>query len=275
MKPTTKITIAIILSIFVLSLTFITGFSFTDRKNYHRTYGTIVNISQDHQTGIETGAYRTVVLEREKEVEVKRIYHVFAVENCGLHLNPVSAESEKNTLFIPDELLDFISATTCNDTLTIKIKVDELSGKYGANERTTVSFTGINFYLHTARVDVINRLFEIPTFIRDIETDTVRVNSKGNVRIESCTVQVVEPLKVRSFKISDCKIRTLNTDLNFAGNWKVERCQIETENLTGSGSHNITLLADDDTKRINWLPKNKDSKLNITLQGDTTGLVFQ
>jgi hypothetical protein len=273
MKSTTKITIAIILSIFVLSLTFITGFSFTDRKNYHRTYGKTVSISQDHKTGIETGAYRTVVLEREKEVEVKRIYHVFAGESCGLHLNPVRAKNEKNMLFIPDELLDFISAKTCNDTLTIKIKVEELSEKYRENEQTVVSYTGINLYLHTSNVDVINRLFEIPTFIRDIETDTIRVNSKGSVYIESCTVQVIEPLKVQSFKISDCKINTLNTDLDFVGNWKVEKCKVETENFTGSGSHNI-IPTDNESKNINWLPKNKDSKLNITLQGDTTQFAF-
>jgi hypothetical protein len=273
MRLTTKITIATILSIFILSLTFIAGFSFTDRKNYHRTYGKTVNIPQDHETGIETGTYRTVVLEREKPAEVKQIYYVFAEGNCGLHLKPVTAENERNKLFIPAELFDFVSAETRNDTLTIKIKMEELSGKYRENERMHVSFTGINLRLHTADVDVINRLFEIPVFIRHIATDTVRVNSQSDVRIESCTVRVVEPLTARSFRISDCKINTLNIDLDLANKWNVEKSKVGTENFTGSGNHNI-ILTDNESKNINWLPKNKDSKLNITLKGDTTGFVF-
>jgi hypothetical protein len=252
---------------------FITGFSFTDRKNYHSTYGKTVNISQGHETGIETGPYRVVVLEREKQVEVKRFYRLFAEGNCGLYLKPVTAENEKNKLFIPPELLDFISAETRNDTLTIKIKAEELSEKYKENEQMSVSFTGINLYLHTPAVDVINRMFEIPVFIRNIETDTVRVNSRGEVHIESCTVQVVEPLDARSFKISDCKINTLNIDLDLAKNWNVEKSKVETENFTGNGNHNI-ILTDNESKKINWLPKNKDSKLNITLPGDTTQFAF-
>ncbi|MDR2385079.1 MAG: hypothetical protein LBD80_05380, partial [Tannerella sp.] len=118
MKLTTKIVTGIILSIFILSLAFITGFSFTDRKNYRRTNVSVINIPRDSKTGIDTEPYRTIVLERDK-YEQERIYHYIAEENCGLFLNPVTAEAEKNKLFIPDALLDFISVKTCNDTLTV------------------------------------------------------------------------------------------------------------------------------------------------------------
>jgi hypothetical protein len=53
----------------------------------------------------------------------------------------------------------------------------------------------------------------------------------------------------------------------------VENCTVETENITGSGNHSIWLTKDE-SKKINWIPKNKNAKLNVTLPGDTTQFVF-
>ncbi|MDR2679751.1 MAG: hypothetical protein LBC47_02950 [Tannerella sp.] len=275
MRTTTKIITGIILSIFVISLTFITGFSFTDRKNYHRWNNSAVDIPQDSKTGIDTEPYRVIVLEREKHEQVQgRFYHIFAGDNCGLFLNSVTAETEKNKLFIPEVLLDFVSAKTCSDTLTVTINVEALSEKYAKGERSVISFTGINLYLHTSRVDVVNKLLEIPTVIRNIETDTVKVSSGGHIHIESCTARVIKPLKSRSFKINDCKIDELNIDLDLVtGNWNVENCTVGTENFTGGGNHSI-ILTKDESKKINWIPKNKKAKLNVTLPGDTTQFVY-
>ncbi|MDR1381252.1 MAG: hypothetical protein LBJ47_07205, partial [Tannerella sp.] len=135
-------------------------------------------------------------------------------------------------------------------------------------------FSGINLYLHTSHVDVINKTRDIPTNIRNVMTDTVKVRSDGDIRIDSCDVRIIEPLKAQFFKINGCRIGTLNIDLDLVRKWSVENSRVGTENFTGSGRHEIT-LTDSHSERMNWLPKNRDSKLNITLRGDTTGIVLQ
>jgi hypothetical protein len=276
MKRTTKIITGIILSIFVLSLTAIIGFSFTDRKNDHRSEHSTIAIPPSPQTGIDTAPYRVIVLEREQqeqEQDKEGIYRFFTGENCELSLHPVTTETERNKLFIPEALREFIATKTHHDTLTITVKMEELYKKYKKDEHAFVTLTGVNLHLHTSRVDIINKLYEIPTFVRNIETDTIRANSNGLLHIESCTVRVIEPLKAPSFKINDCKINELYIDLDRVDNWNVENCQIETENLTGSKNHIITLTKNE-TKTTNWLPKNKEARLNIALPGDTTQFVF-
>jgi hypothetical protein len=268
MRRTTKITVGIILSIFALSLTFIIGFSFTDRKN-NRHLVSIANIPQEDRTGINTEPYRTVVLEREYSE-----HRVSAGENCGLFLNPVTTDDEGNRLFVPAALHDFISVETRGDTLAVRLKVDALFEKYREDGKHHILFSGINLYLHTSHVDVINKTRDIPTNIRNVMTDTVKVRSDGDIRIDSCDVRIIEPLKAQFFKINGCRIGTLNIDLDLVQNWKVEKSKVGTENFTGSRRHDI-ILTDNEAKNINWLPKNKDSKLVITLPGDTTGFVLQ
>jgi len=285
MRPTSKIILGIILSIFIISLLFIIGFSFSERRNYVNTYSNSIYIPQDNPIGISVESFRVIVLEEDRtgivvEEEVKpgliRIYLSYSDKN-GLTLNPVTS-GEENNLFFTEALYDCIAAKTSNDTLTIQIKTDELRKKYGKEGgKDYILFSGINLCLHTSNVNVINKINGFPTKVSNIETDSIKIVTNGEILIESCKAMVIDPVMYHSYHkliVKNSVAQTIYLDLDRLRNWNIEGCDIEVENLTGSGKHNITHHRNEKIK-INWYPKNEKAELNIKVPGDTTQIVFQ
>ena len=152
MKLTTKIIFGIILSIFVISLLFITGFSFSERKNYDymKTHSNATFIPQDNPIGINVESTRVVLLEMEREDNQTEIIYGFASDNNGINLSPQTEEGESK-LFIPEALYEFVVVKTQNDTLSIQIKIDELRKKYDEEGlKKYMFFSGINLNLQTS-----------------------------------------------------------------------------------------------------------------------------
>ncbi|MDR2917166.1 MAG: hypothetical protein LBV74_20420 [Tannerella sp.] len=277
MKLTTKIILGIILSTFAISFLFIISFSFTDRKDFKRAYDTVIQIPQDNITGIELESYRIIVLDTERTDTTNDHSYGFDSENCGLFLNPATTDKE-NELFIPEALHDFISTKINNDTLTIGIKIDNLRKKYIKEEvNNHTFFGGINLNLHTSNANVINKINAMQTSIRNIETDSIKVYAWGDIRIDSCKATVIDPVLKENYRrltIKNSHSKTINLDLDRIKNWNIEHCEIEEENLTGSKKHSI-VQQQNESGKINWLPKNKNAELNIKIQGDTTQIIFQ
>ena len=283
MRLTTKIILGIILSILIVSLLFIIGFSFSERGNYDNPYSHEISIPQDNPVGINVEPYRVIVLEEDKagivlEEKVNGIMHIFLSysKNNSLTLNSITS-GEENKLFIPEALYDLIAAKTDNDTLTIQIKTDELRKKYGKDGKKYMSLSGINFCLYTSNVDVINHLNNFSTQVSNIETDSIKIVSNGNILIESCKSVVIEPVSHKSnstLTVQNSVAKTIHLDLDIIRNWYIEECNIEVQNITGSGKHNIRQYRKE-TGKINWYPKNENAELNITIPGDTMQIVLQ
>ncbi|MDR0575780.1 MAG: hypothetical protein LBG96_17465 [Tannerella sp.] len=279
MKLTTKIISGIILSAFALSLLFIIGFSFTDRKYFKRAYNnTITRIPQDNMMGIEVEPYRVIVLDTERPDTENNDAYGFGYDECGLFINPAATPDKENKLFIPEALHGFISAKTNDDTLTIRIKIDELRKKYKKEDADNYTFfAGINLHLYTSNTNVINKITSVQTKISNIETDTIRVNAWGDIHIDSCKAIVINPVleeNYRKLTVKNSYARTIHLDLDRINNWNIENCKIKEENLTGSNRHSITKHRNE-SGTINWYPKNKDAELNIKVQGDVTQIIFQ
>ena len=280
MRLTTKIITSIILSIFILSLLHIIAYSFTDRKNFKWPFtGHSIKLPQTDRTGMNIKPYKVIVLESEESI----YSYYFANENEGLFIQPAPTSDEENKLFIPEVLNDFITTKTNNDTLTVKINFDELMEKYGtidealkkcqiSDTRYGISVSGFNLYLHTSNVNVINTLNDLQTRISNIKAESIKIYSTGDVVIDSCKVNMIEPVLEPSYRkltIENSSIKMLNLDLDRMGTWNISNCNIETSNFTGSRRYNnITLSQPEMFGRINWLPKNKDAELHITLKGD-------
>jgi len=285
MRLTTKIIIGIIGSIFILSLLFIIGFSFSERKYYtfsNRGFNEI-NIPQEKSMGIDIAPFHVVVLEEDRtgivtEEEVSGIIQIYLSYsgNNSLTLNPITSGDE-NRLFIPEALNGFIVAKTNSDTLTIQIKADELSKKYKKNlEKEFLSFSGIHLTLYSSNVNIISKIRGFKTNVCDIETDSIKIDANGDILIESCKAIDIDPVWVSNCKLTvqNSMAKTISLDFDRKGTWSIEECEIEARNYSGSGRHNITLHKNE-TGTINWLPKNKDAELNIKVPGDTAQIVFR
>ena len=283
MRLTTKIVIGFILSIFILALGFIIGFSFTDRINYSRNYNTEdfnpnferFNISQENITLIEVKPYKTILLESEPDINNEYKY-----PQGTIFIKPANIPAEKNKLFIPEELSQFLNIISLNDTLTIRLKMKDLYEKYDAisqNKNSLFSIYEFNLSVNTNTVDINNNLSEVDIDIRNIKTDKVKINTSGKLNIDSCQVDIIEPHirdEHKKFRLKNSQVKELKIDLDYmTSNWMVSNCDIEVENLTGSDSHNVE-LPKSEAKVMNWIPKNKDAKLSVTLRGDTARIVF-
>ena len=276
MRPTSKIVIGIILLIFSVSLAFIIGFSFTNRKNYSRhSNSNNIELPQDNMTSIELGSFKTIVID---EIPYKPEKSNFGIGTSGsVNFNSTPEKGKPDMLFIPESLKDFIVINTSDDTLKINLNMHELGHIHKFNDYDYCKISGINMLFSVSKIDVINKLFNLSVNIENIETDSIRISSNGSVFIDSCKAQFIEPfLKARyqSLSITNCDVKRINLDCDHVRNWNIENSKIEEEHITGSGNHNIT-LHHNESGRIKWVPKNDKAELNIKIQGDTTEIIIQ
>ena len=276
MRLTTKIVIGFILSIFILALGFIIGFSLTGRVDYGWNSEKL-SISQENIISIDVEAYKTIWMD--SEPNMCNEYNVYP--EGTISIKPVTVPNEENKLFLPKELTQFIDMVSSNDTLIIRFKIKDLYDKYAENisrnKHLSSRIGGFNLSVHTNTVDIISNLSGIKTDVRNIETDKIKINTSGDIYIDSCQADIIEPYirgNRKKFELKNSQVKELNTDLDcMANNWKVENCDIEVENLTGNGTHNI-VLPKSKAKVLTWIPKNKNAALNVTLYGDTARIVF-
>ena len=279
MRLTTKIIIGIILSIFILSILTIIGFSFSDRKNYNTSHNRSMIIPQKNKIALTNEPFKVIVIETEEPDSENTYYYFFSNKENGLFINPATTVDDENKLFAPESFTGCISAHTNNDTLILKIKLDELRRKYGIidekdvkirpHSRFYVTVTGLNLYWNMSNVDVINKLNGLQTRISNLETDSIKINSLGDVTIDYCKASVIEPVTKQQLTISNCTAQVLNFDLDRLNNWKTESCNIKVTNFTGSKNANLKY---DNSVRgtLNWIPKNKDGEVTLTIKGETS-----
>ena len=285
MRLSTKIIIGIILSIFLLSLLHIISFSFTDRKHYQKIFlDRSIKIPQMDKTGINIESYRVITVASKRSDNEGGFYIYFTNEENGLFIQPAASTDEENSLFIPKALYDCISTKSNNDTLTLTINLDEVRDKYGtideANAKSnhslssSIPVSGFNLYLHTSNINVINQLNGVQTLISNIVAESIKISSKGDVTIDSCKANVIEPYSKRKLNVSNSFAKVLILDLDEINNWKIDNCDIEARNYTGGRPNHSITITGDESEKINWLPKNKEAELNLKFKGSAAKINF-
>jgi hypothetical protein len=289
MRLTTKIITGFIGSVFLLSLLFIIGFSFTDRKfNNAGVVFTNLNIPQENKSGIQLEHHRVIVFESE-EPDAEYPVYTLGSETCGLFLSPPTPAGVVSELFFPEGMSACIFTQMNCDTLIVKLKFDEIRKKYQETDekekdfnntptaRIGIVFTGFNLYLQTSQVNIVNQLNNLPVYINSIKTDSIIVYSESDITIDSCKANVVTPDLRENYKkltITNSAFKKLHLDLDRIHNWNIHNCEIETSNYTGSGQKNIR-LDKNEHGTINWRPKNDNAELNLKFKGDSTQIHFQ
>ena len=276
MRLTTKIVLGIIISIFLLSFGIIVTLLFNaKRDNIERFYTSSPRILQENIIPVDIEPYKTIWIDETDRTSNNNIYPA-----GSLLLKPAIKEEDKNKLFLPEELLPFTTIISSNDTLIIRLKMEKLCEKYAPKSgsgHTICSLQNVNFFLHSNTVDVICNVQGIKVDVQNIKTDHIKINTCGEINIESCQAKRIEPYTRNSwnkFMLKNSQVEELNIDLDAMHNWQIENCDIEVENRTGSGHHRAD-LPKGAAKIVNWIPKNKDARLEVTLYGDTARVVFQ
>ncbi|OJV42889.1 MAG: hypothetical protein BGO29_06905 [Bacteroidales bacterium 36-12] len=303
MRLTTKIVLGFILLVFILSLGFIIGFSFTGNGNYNK-YKATPMISQDNLTEISVKPYKTICIERNDMEEYSWVFieHPDKNKRKAVRINKKEMQDDKfnlmpkgkllvtapnedkneSSFFMPKALIEFTEVISQNDTLLVLINMDKLADRYrGAANKKRFLFTlieGFNFYAYTNSVDIINSdnfLSSISIDVKDITSKHIKVDAFSDINIDNCSAEVINPMGLNGrCVIKNCRAEELNIDLdNMASSWSVEDCKIEVENLTGSHKKSVWARKGN-FKVMNWKPKTKDSELTITLHSDTARIVF-
>ena len=278
MRQTTKIIIGIISSIFALALFFLIGFSCSERRNWEGFGTPSFSVSQENRIEIETGSFRTV------SFEVLGLGHpsdspvYLSGELC---IRPVSEESGKQSLSVPEEVKEYLKLSIFGDTLLVSIDQEAICRKikteYKPDENHKSKrlhlIKGLNLFLNTSIVDVINKT-NFQMTVQDQKTDRVKLRSNSEISIVDCDITDLQfANNWRMTTIKNCKIRNLNLDLDETKNWRAENSEIHTGNLSG-GSRHDNVFPKGMVKEINWYPKHNDARLNLSLEGDSAKIVF-
>ncbi len=172
---------------------------------------------------------------------------------------------------MPNELKKCTRIKVDKDTLFIVIDSEKIKSSYAGKGKSGID--GVNYLIYADNVDFINLVPSMKTEINGLHAQLIRVNSEGDVKVESCIADRLESAS-GNLNLKNNRLKQLNLDLDKVYDWKVENCQIEEENLSGSNTHYIKTPRSE-TKALNWHPKNKDARLNIELSADSARLVFK
>ena len=176
--------------------------------------------------------------------------------NCNTEISP--SESDITTISLPDN--KYFKSYMIGDTLIVSLKIKNMDNTTIVNNMPA---TFIN-------IKTSNKLKYIMTDrcfnggINGMKGDSISVNlNNGGFYLNKSQYRSID-LKGNSssFTANESTIDSLYIDTDNYNNWKVERCKINTEFITGS-SYVDNHYGKDECKRIVWIPKSKDAKFVI------------
>ena len=274
MRLTTKIIIGAILSVFLISVVFIISISFSDKKNSNRLNANNIELSQNNITGIELSLFNTIVID---VVPYESNKEFFAIsDDCHIYFDSITEQDHSDMMFIPESFKDFVSTASNGDTLKIKLDIFGIGNKYKSDENGLHAISGLNINFRVSKIDVINNMRNLNINAKNIETDSIKINSNGDIFIDNCKAQYIEPLlKANHYKlnITNSEAKKVHLDLDYVQNRNITNSNIEEEYMTGSRTRHITWQRNESGK-INWVPKDANAELIIKIQGEPTQIIF-
>ena len=272
MRLTTKIVLSITLAVFIFPLIFVILPLYFNDGNAENAKTNKVNFSQDNKTGIELSMIKTIIIE-EVPVDVQeRKYSLTG--DCYIYFEPAK---ENDMLYIPEAIKEFVSVRSEGDTLMVRLNVHDMYIKNNDEKYLHHDFSGVNLYFNTLRIDVINTIEGLNLNVKNIETDSVKVSSHGNINIDYCKVLLLDPQvrsRHKSLNITNCEVERLNLDFDNLHHWNINNSNIGEEYI--SASRRIDITQDlDEVSTINWNPQGNDAELNIKIQGENKKISIQ
>ena len=269
MRRTTVILLAILSSVLLLSVIFIIHLRFfapidKTEKNF---------LSNDNFSGkvdsINVSLYKVIRFVDENNNEVNDI-------SSSLMVQTFKNEQQKGMFCYPKELSFMINKQVSGDTLVIKLSYSEehltdLLDKYKSKRMHA------NFSLYTnsaSTLSIRNESKKMGTILKMITLKEATVYGVNEIVIDSCKI---DRLNISGYhaqiSLANNKINIFSIDLENLNNWKVDKCDINEEHLTGKGNNYVS-LPKTECKKMVWKGKTKDSEINVSLKADKATISF-
>lgn len=274
MRQTTKIVLGIIISLFLIVFFSLIGISF--QREYEKIYeGWQLEIAQENIMEVPVEDFKVIVL-ADGDINNKEVLYRLS---GNLSIRPLTDDDHKQTLWMPEELKPYVELSCKNDSLKIQFDSHDIR-KYFENIKAVSAdykalpdrVSGINFIICTEAVDVINKVTSIDLDVKGFIGDQMNI-ACGNILVDSCQIHSISSVNGHNVQIKNSKIQVVNLDLNEL-TWSFDHSSIGVLNLTGSGSLQRIRLLGRDIKELNWYPKEKQTKLELSLPGDTLKLIL-
>lgn len=279
MKCTTKIVLGIIVAIFTLSIIFIIyaaiWYNGDERNYFPEYYGTLsYQIPQGDVTTYDLDSFQVLRFET-----VSGDGYSGRMLKGELIVRSQISETDKNQLVVPSAISRYINMEAVGDILKIRVDREAILELYKDSiDKKYESLTGLDMslYLSDRNVKIMNTIPYINVFVDSLNADMVdMLVESGKIKVKSSKITHLRTQAHRygSFLLQQSEIDTLTLDLDNINGWTITDSRIEVENLTGSGYHNVQ-QSKRESKVFNWIPKNKDAKLNMSVS-DTLQVVFK
>lgn len=267
MRLTTKITLGIIGTIFLLSIIAIIYLSSTydgkkEDKWAYRIEGKQINVDVEN--------YKSVFLELNSDILENN--GIFYRMEGSITLSPVTNSNTKNKLYFPEGLKPYLKTSVQDGNLKIALNVDEL-----LKEEENRRIKGIDLLLYSdSSVNITNNIPGLATKLLNMNAEDICIEQyAGSIILENCVFASVSPL-IRSngsFKMLNSKSKVLDIDLDYMRSWNIEKSEIDILNLKSSEQRKAT-LSKKEIKEVNWYPKTGKARLNIELSSDSAKIIF-
>jgi|GEM_PF-6072365 len=276
MRLTTKIVLGIIAAVFLTATGYICYLSLSydgEKKTGVILTDETVSIDISGQKIIEIYA-DTISIKNDGKDKDKH-YIIF---DGLINIQPAAKEEDKGKIYIPEQLKEYLEISALHDKTILRVKTAELLTDHYKNKiPDPAAIRGINFTIYAdSCVDIRSRIGGLRANIQGLKAESINIDiMRGDLNIENCEADIITPT-VRGwghFVMKNSRTKVFNADLDYLQNWRIEQCDIDTENLTGSGNHDVEVPATE-CRVMNWNPKNEKASLNVSLGSDTARVIF-
>jgi hypothetical protein len=272
MRLTTKIVLGIIAAVFLIA----TGYICYLSLSYDGEKETGVMLTGE-TTGIDISGQKVIEIYADT---IPKNYQRrnFVLFDGLISIQPVTKEEDKGMMYMPKQLKEYMEITTLHDRIILHVKTAELLADHYKNEIPEPTLIrGVNFTIYTdSSINVISRLCYLKALAQNLKVESISIDLlRADLYIENCEADTITPA-IRdwgSFVMKNSRTKVFNADLDYLFDWRIEQCDIDAENLTGSGNHNVVIPATE-CRVMNWNPKNEKASLNVSLGSDTARVVF-
>lgn len=184
-------------------------------------------------------------------------------------------QGETKTFSYPKGASKYFTVEREKDTLFVSFRYDEklFSDKKGEYELPT---RGLKFNLEAdSTLNLIyNNVGGLGVALSNLTLDSLSVRTMfQSFLVDSCRFRALNTeVFSGSFDVYRSTIRDLHINLNGIENWRVEKCDIDTEYLSGDYKHQCELPRGE-CRQMFWIPRNKDAELRVTLKTEARVLL--
>lgn len=195
-----------------------------------------------------------------------------------LNVLPCTNETEKGKFYFPKELASLITSRMKGDTLIIQFDLKKKAAEALRVNRRSHLNPAI-FYLYTDSVSALSLRNEsggLWVTLKGVTLPEATIYTYHSAAsVDSCRIGKLNVAGAESSSIAllGSKIHTFNLDLDRLENWSINNCEINEENLTGEGNHNIS-LPKSECRKMTWVGKKKGATLNVSLEADKASITF-